>query len=178
MVKGYHAQTENDTFFFLFFLEPVLQSGGGLLRLNYLPVLKVVVIVAKSKCQHLLNSILTERQLSCQNISTRNHFLHLTVNRHLQHSFPILLGSANATQTSHIKLHYKRRTVEEIIKKIQTLSILKRFSHIQNNSWYQIFFCAFLFAQVQENPVSLAQRYQKLKAHLIVLFLAYCFTLD
>ena len=105
MVKGYHAQTENDTFFFL-------------------------------------------------------------------------LGSANATQTSHIKLHYKRRTVEEIIKKIQTLGILKRFSHIQNNSWYQIFLCAFLFAQVQENPVSLAQRYQKLKAHLIVLLLAYCFTLD
>ena len=50
MVKGYHAQTENDISVFFFFLEPVLQSGGGLLRLNYLPILKVVVIVAKSKC--------------------------------------------------------------------------------------------------------------------------------
>ena len=67
----------------------------------------------------------------------------------ISNSFPITSSSTNAIQTSLIKFHYKLGGAEEIIKKKHTVTILKGFSHFQNNTWSQIFLCAFFFTQVQ-----------------------------
>ena len=120
----------------------------------------------------------TYNKLPCRNKSTRNHLSSSSVNRHRRHVFPIILDSADTMQTSLIRLHYKWGTVEEIIKKSHTVTILKGFSHFQSNTESQIFFCALFFTQVQakliEVSCSLAQQYQNLKPHLLGLFLTYC----
>ena len=74
--------------------------------------------------------------------------LHLSVNRHHWRSFTFLSGSDNTKQTSLIRLHFKWGAVEKIIKK-HTVTTLKGFSHFQNNTLSQIFFCYFFITQVQ-----------------------------
>ena len=109
-------------------------------------------------------------------------FLHLSVKRHLRHSFAILSGGANTIQTSLIKLHCMWRFDEKIIEK-QIQWLFWRDFVIFKTTFGLRFSSALSFlskhkSNWQKYIVSLARRYQNLKPHLIGLFLKYCFMLD
>ena len=137
----------------------------------------------------LLNSIVTEHLINTYskipgwNTSTRNYLS----SSFCQQASPVFLSYRSKQCQCHTNLSHKpslqvRDCCKNYIKKNHTVTILKRFSHFQNNTWSQIFFCAFFFTQVQAKLIEVScftsTAIPKHKTQFDWLVLTHCFMLD